>query len=244
MVSMASISASCSIGGAAYAAGEGRHRELHASVAPEIAARGVRINCVSPGFMRTPMSTGERYGLSQADQDARIAAMGRVGAVRANGAADRHRRGSVVPRQRAKRATSPARSSWSTAGTWSADVPYRRSSNDAQEADRDRNSPRTDHARHDQRVAGRRLRRRLRDRRHGAPVPTVQRHPRSPRSAEILEVARFEGQSDPDDEAAAYALQCVHCGAKGILVTAYGPSSSAEEADIVVALEDARRGSG
>jgi len=46
---------------------------------------------------------------------------------------------------------------------------------------------------------------------------------------------------DPDDEAAAYALQCVHCGSRGILVTAYGPSSSAEEADVVVALEDARR---
>ena len=33
-------------------------------------------NGVSPGFMRTPMSTGERYGLSEAEQEARIAAMG------------------------------------------------------------------------------------------------------------------------------------------------------------------------
>ena len=65
-----------------------------------------------------------------------------------------------------------------------------------------------------------------------------------PRSAEILDVARFEGASDPDDESAAYALRCIHCGARGILVTAYGPTSSAEEADVVVALEDARRGSG
>ena len=65
-----------------------------------------------------------------------------------------------------------------------------------------------------------------------------------PRVAQILDVARFEGESDPDDEAAAYALQCVHCGTKGILVTAYGPSASAEEADVVVALEDARRSGG
>jgi hypothetical protein len=62
-----------------------------------------------------------------------------------------------------------------------------------------------------------------------------------PRVAEILDVARFEGESNPDDEAAAYALKCVHCGTLGILVTAYGPSASAEEADVVVALEDARR---
>ena len=62
-----------------------------------------------------------------------------------------------------------------------------------------------------------------------------------PRAAEILDVARFEGESDPDDEAAAYALKCIHCGTLGILVTAYGPSASAEEADVVVALEDARR---
>ena len=62
-----------------------------------------------------------------------------------------------------------------------------------------------------------------------------------PRDAVILDVARFEGESDPGDEAAVYALRCVHCGTLGILVTAYGPSASAEEADVVVALEDARQ---
>jgi NAD(P)-dependent dehydrogenase (short-subunit alcohol dehydrogenase family) len=76
VVSLASIAASCSIGGAAYAAAKGGIVSYTRHVAPEIAARGVRINCVSPGFMRTPMSTGERYGLSQEEQDARIAAMG------------------------------------------------------------------------------------------------------------------------------------------------------------------------
>jgi NAD(P)-dependent dehydrogenase (short-subunit alcohol dehydrogenase family) len=76
VVSLASIAASCSIGGAAYAAAKGGIVSYTRHVAPEIAARGVRINCVSPGFMRTPMSTGERYGLSPEEQEARIAAMG------------------------------------------------------------------------------------------------------------------------------------------------------------------------
>jgi len=76
IVSLASIAASCSIGGAAYAASKGGIVSYTRHVAPEIAAQGVRINCVSPGFMRTPMSTGERYGLSEEEQEARIAAMG------------------------------------------------------------------------------------------------------------------------------------------------------------------------
>ena len=52
-----------------------------------------------------------------------------------------------------------------------------------------------------------------------------------PRLAEILDVARFEGASDPDDESVAFALRCVHCGTRGILVAAYGPNASPEEAD-------------
>ena len=76
IVSLASIAASCSIGGAAYAAAKGGIVSYTRHVAPEIAVRGVRINCVSPGFMRKPMSTGERNGLSPEEQDARIAAMG------------------------------------------------------------------------------------------------------------------------------------------------------------------------
>ena len=76
IVNLASIAASCSIGGAAYAASKGGIVSYTRHVAPEIAAQGVRINCVSPGFMRTPMSTGERYGLSEEEQEARIGAMG------------------------------------------------------------------------------------------------------------------------------------------------------------------------
>jgi len=31
------------------------------------------VNCVSPGFMRTPMSTGEREGFGAEEQEARMA---------------------------------------------------------------------------------------------------------------------------------------------------------------------------
>src|SRR5262249_8031935 len=79
IVSLASIAASSSIGGAAYAASKGGIVSYTRHVAPEIAAQGVRINCVSPGFMRTPMSTGERYGLSLDEQEARNHARGTLG---------------------------------------------------------------------------------------------------------------------------------------------------------------------
>ena len=61
-----------------------------------------------------------------------------------------------------------------------------------------------------------------------------------PAQSEILDIARFEGASDPDDESVAFALRCVHCGTRGILVAAYGPNATAEEADAIVALQDGR----
>jgi len=87
VVNVASIAASVSVGGAAYAASKGAIVSYTRHVARELAARGVRVNCVSPGFMRTPMSTGERLGLTPEQQDARIAGfgarvpMGRAGSV-------------------------------------------------------------------------------------------------------------------------------------------------------------------
>ena len=78
IVNVASIAASCCIGGSAYAASKGAILSYTRHVSHELATRRVRINCVSPGFMRTPMSTGERHGLSPEEQDARIAEMGRL----------------------------------------------------------------------------------------------------------------------------------------------------------------------
>jgi NAD(P)-dependent dehydrogenase (short-subunit alcohol dehydrogenase family) len=77
IVNVASISASCCIGGSAYAASKGAILSYSRHISRELAARKVRVNCVSPGFMRTPMSTGERYGLSIDEQEARISEMGR-----------------------------------------------------------------------------------------------------------------------------------------------------------------------
>jgi len=64
-------------------------------------------------------------------------------------------------------------------------------------------------------------------------------HP--PEVAGIDRIDRFEGASDPDDETILVALSCIHCGARGTLVASYGPTASAEEADVLVRLTDTRR---
>jgi len=87
VVNVASIAASVSVGGVAYAASKGAIVSYTRHAARELAPRGVRVNCVSPGFMRTPMSTGERRGLTTEQQEARIVGfgarvpMGRAGSV-------------------------------------------------------------------------------------------------------------------------------------------------------------------
>jgi hypothetical protein len=62
-----------------------------------------------------------------------------------------------------------------------------------------------------------------------------------PRDVQIMETIRFEGTSDPDDEAIVFALVCTRCGARGALVTAYGPTVSGEDAAVMTALTDGRR---
>src|ERR1700712_1007765 len=47
----------------------------------------------------------------------------------------------------------------------------------------------------------------------------------APDEFEIAEVYRFEGDTDPADEAVVYAIESKH-GQKGILVNAYGPDSN------------------
>src|SRR5687768_9977973 len=46
----------------------------------------------------------------------------------------------------------------------------------------------------------------------------------TPEDFEIVEVYRFEGNSDPADEAVVYAIES-NKGDKGILVNGYGPSA-------------------
>ncbi len=52
----------------------------------------------------------------------------------------------------------------------------------------------------------------------------------------IDSTARFEGASNPDDQAIVFGLRCEGCGVRGVLVTAYGPAASAEEAAVITAL--------
>ena len=77
VVNLASIAASVCVGGAAYAASKGAILSYTRHAARELAGRGVRVNCVSPGFMRSPMTTGERDGLGPDEQEARLAEFGR-----------------------------------------------------------------------------------------------------------------------------------------------------------------------
>jgi NAD(P)-dependent dehydrogenase (short-subunit alcohol dehydrogenase family) len=87
IVNVASIAASCSVGGAAYGATKGGILSYTRQVSRELAARGIRINCVSPGFMRTPMSTGERLGATQEEQEARMKRFARLSPMKRAGAA-------------------------------------------------------------------------------------------------------------------------------------------------------------
>ena len=78
IVNISSIAASVSIGGAAYAAAKGGIVSYTRHAAPELAPLGIRMNCVAPGFMRTPMATGERHGLTPEEQEVRLAGMGKL----------------------------------------------------------------------------------------------------------------------------------------------------------------------
>jgi hypothetical protein len=53
---------------------------------------------------------------------------------------------------------------------------------------------------------------------------------------EIVEVYRFEGDSDPADEAVVYAIES-NKGQKGVLVNGYGPTSDAMSSDMAKKLQ-------
>ena len=56
---------------------------------------------------------------------------------------------------------------------------------------------------------------------------------------EIVEVHRFEGNSDPSDEAVVYAIESIN-GLKGILVNGYGISANALSSDMAKKLTISR----
>ncbi|QHS56630.1 phosphoribosylpyrophosphate synthetase [Mucilaginibacter sp. 14171R-50] len=55
----------------------------------------------------------------------------------------------------------------------------------------------------------------------------------SPEEFEIDGVFRFEGESDPDDEAVLYAISSTKSDAKGVLVNGYGVSNDDASAALV-----------
>jgi len=62
-----------------------------------------------------------------------------------------------------------------------------------------------------------------------------------PEDFEIVEVYRFEGNSDPADEAVVYAIESKN-GDKGILVSGYGISADDLSAEMVKKLAISREG--
>jgi NAD(P)-dependent dehydrogenase (short-subunit alcohol dehydrogenase family) len=77
IVNVASIAATRTCSSAAYAAAKSGILGYTLQVASELGPSGVRINSVSPGFMVTPMATGERRGLSAEESARRMADMAR-----------------------------------------------------------------------------------------------------------------------------------------------------------------------
>lgn len=56
--------------------------------------------------------------------------------------------------------------------------------------------------------------------------------------AGIDSLERLEGASDPDDMAAVAAMCCPRCGARGTIVLKYGPESTPEDGEVLLALGD------
>jgi hypothetical protein len=62
-----------------------------------------------------------------------------------------------------------------------------------------------------------------------------------PESLVIEEIVRFEGASDPQDEAVLFALRCEVHGTRGTYVAAYGPGMDSLDAEMVRRLADGRQ---
>jgi hypothetical protein len=67
---------------------------------------------------------------------------------------------------------------------------------------------------------------------HDTPHPTE--------TAVVDYTFRFEGPSDPGDEAIVLGVCCTEWNSKGVIVSAYGPDADPEEAELLVALTRGR----
>jgi hypothetical protein len=59
----------------------------------------------------------------------------------------------------------------------------------------------------------------------------------SPEEFEITEIYRFEGDTNPDDQAIVYAIESHH-GQKGVFVNGYGPTADVVGAEMMKKLTD------
>lgn len=62
----------------------------------------------------------------------------------------------------------------------------------------------------------------------------------APEAMTVDEVVRFEGATDPDEEAIVFALRCQPHGTRGTYATAYGPKITSSDAEMVRRLSAAR----
>jgi hypothetical protein len=61
-----------------------------------------------------------------------------------------------------------------------------------------------------------------------------------PKTVQIDDVVRLEGESDPDEEVVVYAVSQGPCGRRGTFVAVYGPSADADDVAVEHVLRDAR----
>ena len=59
-------------------------------------------------------------------------------------------------------------------------------------------------------------------------------------TADVVALRRLEGASDPDDMLAVAAVVCPSCNARGTVVLGYGPMASAEDSEVLAAIDPPR----
>ena len=61
-----------------------------------------------------------------------------------------------------------------------------------------------------------------------------------PEALVVEDIVRFEGASDPEEQAALFALRCDAHGTRGTYVVAYGPSMDSLDVEMTRRLSDGR----